>query len=238
VSGEIRPDLEQSLLSDEEVVSRVLAGDTASYEILMRRYNQRIYRVARSVLRDEAEAEDVMQHAYVEALAHLVQWSGRASFEAWVGRIAFHDALARLRKRRRERALGRPGRPGRPEEDVMGTARSSNPSPEQQAFQGEMRVHLESAIDALPTLYRTVFVMRNVEGLSTAETAACLGIREDAVKTRVHRARALLREDLYRRTGAETASAFTFERPRCDRVVAAVLTRVRSSHKPAATDRK
>jgi RNA polymerase sigma-70 factor, ECF subfamily len=231
VGQDSRKDVERTLLSDEDVVSRVLAGDTPSYELLMRRYNQRLYRLARSVLRDDVEAEDVMQQAYVEALAHLGQWSGRGSFANWLMRIAFHDALARLRKRRRERALGSSAEP---RDDVMGAVRSPAPSPEHQAFQGEMRVHLESAIEALPTLYRPAFVLRHVEGLSTAETAACLGLREDAVKTRLHRARALLREELYRRIGEDTAAAFTFHRPRCDRVVAAVLAWLRDNPTPAA----
>jgi len=213
-----------SALSDEDVVTRVLAGDSALFEILLRRHNQRLYRVARSVLRDEAEAEDVMQQAYVEAYTHLAQWQGRATFATWLTRIAFHEALARARKRRRERTGG-PAR--EPEEDVMTQVPSSDPTPEHQAFQGELRAHLESAIDALPTLYRTAFVLRDVEGMSTAEAAECLGIREDAVKTRLHRARALLREELYRQIGTAATATFAFERPRCDRVVNAVFTRLR-----------
>jgi RNA polymerase sigma-70 factor, ECF subfamily len=213
---------EWSALSDEEVVERVLAGDTAVFEILMRRYNQRLYRVARSVLRDDAEAEDVMQQAYVEAYAHLAQFAGRARFSTWLTRIAFHEALARWRRRRRE---GDARFAADPEEEAS-MVTSTDPSPEHQALQGELRAQLESAIDALPPLYRSVFVLREVEGLSTAETAACLDVREDAVKTRLHRSRALLRDELYRRAGSAAASAFAFHLSRCDRIVAAVLARL------------
>jgi RNA polymerase sigma-70 factor (ECF subfamily) len=213
-----------STLSDEDVVARVLTGETALYEILLRRYNQRVFRVARSVLRDDVEAEDVMQQAYVDAYAHLSQFAGQARFSTWLTRIAFHEALARLKRRRREGSLRAAPQP---DGDPMEMVRSSAPSPEEQALHGELRGHLEAAIDALPTTYRTAFVMREVEGLSTSETAACLGKSEDVVKTRLHRARALLREELYRRAGANAASAFGFQGARCDRVVAAVFERLR-----------
>jgi RNA polymerase sigma-70 factor (ECF subfamily) len=170
-----------------------------------------------------------MQQAYVDAYAHLVQWKGTAQFSTWLTRIAYHEALSRARKRRRETPVGSRSEP---EEDVMSLLRSPSPSPEHQAFQGEMRAHLEAAIDALPRLYRAAFVMRDVEGLSTAETASCLGVREDTVKTRLHRARALIREELYRRVGTAAGNTFTFERPRCDRVVRAVFDRLRLSDEP------
>ena len=219
-----------STLSDEDVVARVRAGETALFEILMRRYNQRLYRIARSVLRDDAEAEDVMQQAYVDAYTHLAQFEGRAKFSTWLSRIAFHEALARARRRRRQA----PVPSGAGEEEAMSRIESTDPTPEHRALQEEMRGHLEAAIDALPSLYRCVFVMREVEGLSTAESAACLGIREDAAKTRLSRARALLREELYRRAGATASSAFAFHRSRCDRVVSAVLTRLSAPPSPPA----
>jgi RNA polymerase sigma-70 factor (ECF subfamily) len=214
---------EWNALSDEDVVARVLAGDTPLFEILMRRYNQRLYRVARSVLRDDDEAEDVMQQAYVEAYTHLAQFAGRAKLSTWLTRIAFHEAIARWKRRRRE---GTSRFSPESEEDAMNRVISAEPTPEHQALQGELRGQLESAIDALPAIYRAVFVLREVEGLSTAETALCLDIREDAVKTRLHRARALLRAELYRRAGATAGSAFAFHLSRCDRVVAAVFARL------------
>jgi len=204
------------LLSDEEVVRLVLAGDEALFEALMRRYNQRLFRVARAVVKDDAEAEDVMQHAYVQAYAHLAQFEGRARFSTWLTRIALYEALARVRRRRRT-----PEGPD-PEE----AARSRGPSPEEQMAQAEARALLESTIEGLPPAYRAVFVLRDVEGMDTAETAECLEVSADVVKTRLHRARALLREALLERAGVATASAFSFHLERCDRVVSAVLGRL------------
>jgi RNA polymerase sigma-70 factor, ECF subfamily len=203
-------------LSDDEVVRLVLAGDERLFEALMRRYNQRLFRVARAVVKDDAEAEDVMQHAYVQAYAHLGQFEGRARFSTWLTRIALYEALARVRKSRRA-----PG--GREQADDV---RSPGPDPEQQALHGEARALLESTIAALPPAYRAVFVLRDVEGMDTAETAECLEVSADVVKTRLHRARALLRHALLDRAGVATASAFSFHRERCDRVVAAVLDRL------------
>jgi RNA polymerase sigma-70 factor (ECF subfamily) len=203
-------------LSDDEVVRLVLAGDEALFEALMRRYNQRLFRVARAIVKDDAEAEDVMQHAYVQAYAHLAQFEGRARFSTWLTRIALYEALARVRRSRRT--------PGGPDpEDAL---RSPGPSPEEQAAHAEARALLESTIEGLPPAYRAVFVLRDVEGMDTAETAECLEVSADVVKTRLHRARALLREALLRRAGVATASAFSFHLVRCDRVVAAVLARL------------
>jgi RNA polymerase sigma-70 factor, ECF subfamily len=209
-------------LPDDEVVRRVRLGETALFEVLMRRYNQRLYRVARAILRDDAEAEDVMQHAYVAAYTHLGQYAGRALFSTWLTRIAVHEALARLRRRGRETGAGAWFDP---EEDVFGLLRSAVPDPEQQVLDVEMRFLLESAIESLPLAYRSVFVLREVEGLSTLETADCLGVSADVVKTRLHRARALLREALSQRPTPVTA-LYPFACPRCDRVVNAVAARI------------
>lgn len=210
-------------LPDEEVVRRVRAGETALFEILMRRYNPRLFRTARAILRDEAEAEDVMQQAYVNAYLHLDQFAGRASFGTWLTRIAVHEALARLRRRARGReTVAMSEDPDR----EASTLRSKAPDPEQAAVAGEMRRLLESAIDALPRRYRAVFVLREVEGLSTSETAESLGIREETAKTRLHRARLMLREQLYHRAGLVAADAFPFHLSRCDRVVAGVFARL------------
>ena len=210
-------------ISDEEVVRRVRAGETGLFEIVMRRYNQRLYRVARAILRDDAEAEDVTQQAYVNAYRHLDQFAGLARFSTWLTRIAVHEALARARRR---------GRFGEQETvddwdgDTMDALKSPLPDPERLAFAGEMRALIESAIEALPEHYRAVFVMRAVEGMSTAESAECLDITEETAKTRLHRARMLLRDALYQRAGLESAAAFSFEAPRCDRVVAAVFEQI------------
>jgi RNA polymerase sigma-70 factor, ECF subfamily len=212
-------------ISDEEVVRRVLAGETALFEVVMRRYNQRLYRVARAILRDDAEAEDVTQQAYVNAYMHLDQFANRATFSTWLTKIAAHEALARARRR------GRFDDTDAMQEDgaIMGALTAPGPDPERQAFAGELKALMESAIEALPEHYRVVFVMREVEGMSTAESAACLDITEKTAKTRLHRARTLLRDNLYQRAGVESAAAFSFQAPRCDRLVAAVLDRIEAA---------
>ncbi len=214
-------------LSDEEVVERVRAGDVGLFEVLMRRYNQRLYRAARAILGDDAEAEDVMQAAYVRAYAHLDQFAGRASFAAWLTKIAVHDALARARHRRRIEPVGTFEDNG----DGMATALRSPMNVEQQAADHELRAVLEEAITALPTPFRTVFMLRDVEELSTAETAAVLETNEQTVKTRLHRARALLRKALYKRAGAASTAAFQFGFARCDRVVAGVLAKLAAARR-------
>jgi RNA polymerase sigma-70 factor (ECF subfamily) len=209
-------------LSDEQVVALVLEGQTALFEVLMRRHNERIYRAARAILRDEREAEDVMQQAYVNAYAHLRQFDRRAQFSTWLTRIAVNEALSRARRRGRYQSL---------DQDVPGAAESpmpttNEPDPERQAFGRELSTLLEAAVDTLPDGNREVFMLRDIEGLSTAETAESLGVSDDVVKTRLSRARAALRRQLFERAGLAASNAFTFQRPRCDRVVAAVMERI------------
>ena len=210
-----------TVLPDEVVVERILDGHVALFEVLMRRHNERLYRAARAIVRDDAEAEDVMQQAYVNAYAHLRQFDGRASFATWLTRIAVNEAISRARRRGRYESFD-------DQNPAFGTvfAMAAANNPERQAFAHEMKVILESAIDTLPDGQREVFMLREVEGLSTAETASSLGVSEDVVKTRLSRSRAALRRDLFDRVGATAAQSFTFLRPRCDRVVAAVLARI------------
>jgi len=221
--------LENSESSDVETIQQVLDGNTAMFELLMRRYNERIYRAARSIVRDEQEAEDVMQQAYVNAFTHLRQFNGSAQFSTWLTRIAINEALARVRRRGRYEAF---------DDDLSNVEpfMSTNPvqNPERQAFVGELRGLLEWAIDTLADGMREVFVLREVEGLSTSEVAECLGVSEDVVKTRLSRGRANLRRLLMERTGATAPDAFRFYRPRCDRVVAWVLARIGGDHPSAA----
>jgi RNA polymerase sigma-70 factor (ECF subfamily) len=209
-------------ITDEDVVERVRAGETALYEILMRRYNQRLYRVAFSILRNDGEAEDVMQEAYVNAYQHLNQFTGAAKFSTWLTKIAVHEALGRVRRR------GRTGGESSLDSNsyIMDSVRTGIPNPERQAYDRELRVALEGAIAALPDSYRLVFVLRAVEGLSGAETAACLDIGEEAVKTRLHRARRMLQKDLRERASVVAAEAFSFHLSRCDRVVKGVFQRI------------
>ena len=212
-------------LADEEVIRRIRAGEPELFEILMRRYNQRLYRVARSIVKNEAEAEDVMQQAYVNAYAHLDQFAERARFSTWLTRIAVHEALGRLRRRRRVQEVDVSSET----EGTGATLTSGEASPEQQALAAELRLLLEGAVDALPHTSRAAFVLREVEGLSTAEAAECLGVSEDVVKTRLHRARLQLRKELFDRAGLVRQDAFAFHATRCDRVVAAVLGQLQIS---------
>lgn len=214
---------EACTLSDDEVVDRVKAGDSPLFEVLMRRYNQRVYRVARAILGNDAEAEDVMQDAYVRAYAHLDQFEHRASFATWLTRIAVHEALARVRKARRFEVLEPDVELPVPDE---AGAPPQHRDPERRLFDTQMKDFLEAAIGSLSRDYRTVFMLREVEGLSTADTAECLGVSEEVVRTRLSRARALLRDDLYARAGAATPEAFQFGASRCDRIVEAVLQRI------------
>jgi RNA polymerase sigma-70 factor (ECF subfamily) len=207
--------------SDAEIIQQVLDGNTALFELLMRRYNERVYRAARSIVQDEQEAEDVMQQAYVNAFTHLRQFTGSAQFSTWLTKIALNEALARVRRRGRYEAF---------DDDLSNVEpfMTSNAveNPERQAFTEELRGLLEWAIDTLPDGMREVFVLRDVEGLSTSEAAECLGVSDDVVKTRLSRGRAALRRALLERTGASAPEAFRFYRPRCDRVVQQVLVRI------------
>jgi RNA polymerase sigma-70 factor (ECF subfamily) len=216
--------LEWAKLRDEDIVQQILEGNTALFELIMRRYNERLYRAARAITRDEREAEDVMQQAYVNAFANLRQFKGHAQFATWLTRIAINEALARVRSRGRYERLD----DGASNVETF-MSLSSTPDPERQAFTGELRDLLEWAIDTLPDGAREAFVLRDVEGLSTAETAAALGVSEEVVKTRLSRARGALRRALLERAGASASDAFRFQRPRCDRVVALVLSRISAS---------
>ena len=212
-------------LTDEEVVTRVLAGETALFEILMRRYNQRLYRVSRVILRDEAEAEDVMQDAYVRAYEHLDQFAGRAAFSTWLTRIAVHEALARKRRRNRNDELDALPNNG----ESMSFMKSSAPSPESTTANAQARHLLQEAIEELPANYRAIVVMREVEEMSVAETAETLGVSEAVVKTRLHRAHAMLRKDLYSRAKGRATDLYQFHAVRCDRVVKAVFERINTT---------
>lgn len=209
-------------LSDPQVVELVLSGQTALFEILMRRHNERLFRAARAIVLDEREAEDVVQQAWVNAYAHLRQFDGRAQLSTWLTRIAVNEAIARARRQGRYRSLDGDGA------DTIAAVppREAAPDPERQAFARELAGLLESAVDALPDGCREVFVLRQVQGLSTSETAQALGVSDDVVKTRLSRARAALRDDLFERAGLAAQNAFTFLGARCDRIVAVVMNRI------------
>ena len=208
-------------LSDEAIVTRVRDGETALYEILVRRYNQRLYRTIRAILRDDRNVEDVMQQAYIDAYTHLGQFRGDAKFATWLTRIAVNRAIRN----------GRGDRGGlelvtRDQESVIERLPAPHIDPEHAMYGHELKLVLESLIGQLPEPFRLVFVMREVEGLSTAETAACLEINEDTVKTRLHRAKRLLRDQLDRRLGPAASDVYPFHLSRCDRVVAGVMAAI------------
>ena len=206
--------------TDEQIVARVLAGETALYELLMRRHNQRIYRIARAILRDDAEAEDVMQDAYVRAYRNLASFEGRAKFATWLTRIAIHEALARSRRRSRFQSLDAPNSS---DGGLMNSAISSDRSPEHESYNREVSGVIERAVLELPDDYRLVFMLRDVEGMSTEDTAQTLNLTPENVKVRLHRAHAKLRKQLYSAVGATTADCFQFHAARCDRVVSGVF---------------
>lgn len=210
-------------LTDEEVVARVLAGETPLFEILMRRHNQRLFRVARGILADDAEAEDVMQDAYVRAFRELAGFRGEARFSTWLTRIACHEALARARKRRRLVPLSpvaSDSTGGPPEPPAM------DAGPEREVENRELHSVLQEAVESLPDPLRAVFCLREIEGLSTEEAAGALGLSVENVRVRLHRAKRSLRQRLDERIGREVRRLYLFDGARCDRVVAGVFTRI------------
>ncbi len=211
-------------LTDETIVDRVRHGEVALYEILIRRHNQRLYRTIRAILRDDNDVEDVMQQAYVDAYRHLDQFRGAARFSTWLTRIAVNRAIRSGRGARRGLELV----PAASDAELtIQQTPARTIDPEHAMYGHELRVVLESSIEQLPEPFRVVFVMREVEGLSTAETAACLEINDDTVKTRLHRAKRLLRERLDQQLGPAAGTVYQFHLSRCDRVVAGVMEEIR-----------
>ena len=215
------PSTEGGIEPDDALITRIRAGETACFEVLMRRHNERIYRTVRAVLGDDADVEDVMQQAYVSAYQHLDGFEGRARFSTWMTRIAINEAYARLRRRHRDLPA-----PWEDDDAMADEPEATGPTPEQVAAHREMQALLERAVDTLSLPNRTVFVLRAVEGLTTNETAECLKISEDAVKTRLHRANEALRGWLAAQLGGTLHEAFRFYRPRCDAVVGQVMARI------------
>jgi len=217
-------------LSDQAVIARIRNGEHWCFEILMRRHNRRVFRACRAILRRDDEAEDVMQEAYVRAFEHLAEFRNEASFATWVTRIAIHEALARKRREQRFRPLA-----AAPEPSTLMSVESPR-NPEQEVNDQQLRAVLERAIDALPDDFRTVFVLRAVEQMSGAETAVCLDIPEETVKTRLHRARLRLQEVVVHALDESAPRAYEFHLTRCDRVVKGVLERLGISNEAALRD--
>jgi RNA polymerase sigma-70 factor (ECF subfamily) len=209
-------------LPDAELVRLCRDRDEAAVRELTRRYNRRLFRVARSILRDDQEAEDVVQDTYVRAFTHLDSFRGDAGVGTWLVRIAMNEALGRKRKQR-------------PTVDVDAVPmRARGADPETLMAQEQLRVALERAIDRLPEPFRIVFIARLVEGMTIEETALAFGLRPETVKTRVHRARVQLRRILEQDSRPALFEAFAFDGERCQRMTDAVVHRLREPLTPSA----
>jgi RNA polymerase sigma-70 factor (ECF subfamily) len=216
-------------LADTDLIGRIAARDESAFEALMRRYNGRLFRVARAILRDDGAAEDALQDAYLDAYRHAGDFGGRAPLSTWLTRIVINHSLMRLRKQKRDRVVipfvtWRAGDAQTTEIDV---ADEKTEPPSNAALRGEIRRILEQRIDDLPVAFRTVLIMRDVEDMTVQETAEALGIPPATVRTRLFRARALLRQALERDMDVAAVNVFGFAGERCDRIVARTLERVR-----------
>jgi RNA polymerase sigma-70 factor, ECF subfamily len=213
-------------LTDEDLVHLARERDEAAVRAITKRYNRRLFRIARSILRNDAEAEDVVQETYVRAFTGLDMFRGDAALGTWITRIALNEALGRLRRRRPTVNWETYGANRQQAEIINFPASAAGGDPEQSMAQREIRAVLEQAIDELPDAFRAVFVARIVEGMSVEETADLFGLRSQTVKTRLHRARLLLREELDKQLGPALTSTFPFDGPRCDRMTEAVVGRI------------
>jgi RNA polymerase sigma-70 factor (ECF subfamily) len=205
--------------SDVEIVHRIEQGDIAAFEILMRRYNQRLFRVARGIVGNDGEAEDVVQDAYVRAFEHLDQFAGRSQFSTWLTKIAVYEALARRRAQRRLQVVGAA------EIDSM-PAHRATPDAAETASRHELAHILADAVDSLPEELRAVVALRMIDNASTAETAECLELTEANVKVRLHRAKLQLRQSIDARLGQEVRQLYAIDGERCDRIVERVFARI------------
>jgi RNA polymerase sigma-70 factor (ECF subfamily) len=215
---------------DTALAQRVAQRDGRAFEALMRRHNRLLYRLARSILKDDAEAEDAVQEAYLAAYRNIAGFRGDAKLATWLARIVMNEAYVRLRKRKRAVVISlEPDHAGENRETLLeeeAMAEDKAERPEAAAMRTELRRLLERRIDALPEQFRTVFILRDVEELSVEETAECLDVPAATVRTRAFRARALLRESLAREFDAASVDAFGFAGERCDRIVENVLEKV------------
>jgi RNA polymerase sigma-70 factor, ECF subfamily len=216
-------------LDDAELVRRTARNNEATFETIMRRHNGRLFRVARAILKDDAEAEDALQEAYIDAYRNIGKFRGDANLWTWLTRIVINQALGRLRRKKRDGVVvpfaTLQGDDQEHEESAVSDTRTD--SPETAAMRADIRRLLEQKLDELPVAFRTVFIMREVEEMTVEETAACLSIPSATVRTRLFRARALLRESLAREVDMASAEVFAFAGERCDRIVARALERFR-----------
>jgi RNA polymerase sigma-70 factor (ECF subfamily) len=220
------PSVQPAPEDDASLAARIAGHDQRAFEALMRRYNTKLFRVARAILRDDAEAEDALQDAYLDAYRHISDFRGGSSLATWLTRIVVNHALMRLRKQRRDRVVVSIAGddPRACPESELPDERTETPA--DAALRSEVRRLLERRIDDLPLSFRTVFVMREVEEMTVEETADALGIPSSTVRTRLFRARALLRGALARDVDDATIDVFGFAGERCDRIVARVFARL------------
>ena len=214
--------------TDQALIRRALAGDEAAFRTIMQANNRRLYRLARSILRNEAEAEDVVQEAYVRAFTHLESFRGDSSLATWLGRIVLNEALGQLRRRRPSVDVGVLDHCAM-EAQIIQFPLVTADDPEKSMAQREIRQVVERAIDDLPEAFRIVFIARVVERMNVDETAKVLGLKPETVKTRLHRARAMLRENVERKIGPLVMAAFPFAGKRCERLTEAVLKKLNLS---------
>ena len=209
------------------LVRRVVDGDAAAFELVMRQHNRRLFRLARAALRDDAEAEDALQEAYLTAHRALPGFRGDASLATWLSRLVTSECLDRLRKRaRRDNIFPIGSLEAENDKEAAMTESQAPASPDQLLLRAQVRSLLERKLDALPASFRCVFVLRAVEELSVEETAQSLGIAEATVRTRHFRACSLLRESLAQEIDLAERDLYEFGGRHCDRVVAAVLARL------------
>jgi RNA polymerase sigma-70 factor (ECF subfamily) len=215
-------------VDDVELVDLATGGDAAAFDAIMKRYDRRLYRVARAIVRNDSEAEDALQEAYMRAFTHLSSFRGQANLATWLTRITLNEARGSLRRRRPDVEIGALDSISDQGEFrvALFPAAHAEADPEAAAARAEMRRLLERAIDELPEAFRLVFVLRDVEELSTDETASALGLRPETVKTRLHRARRLLRDSLGETLSSAVTDAFPFEGVRCDELRRTVLRRL------------
>ena len=209
-------------LDDAELVRRAVAGEGGAFRAIMQKYNQRLYRIARSILRSDVEAEDAVQEGYLRAFTHLDGFRGESSLSTWLSRIVMNEALGRLRSRRPTVELTAETQE-RAAQIIPFPLASASDDPEKTMAQRELLKLVEQATNDLPEVYRIVFVTRVIEGMSVEDTAELLGIRPETVKTRLHRARKLVREQLDKQIGPVLMDAFPFAGRRCERMTGAVM---------------
>jgi RNA polymerase sigma-70 factor (ECF subfamily) len=212
--------------NDAELVRRALARDDTAFRIIMERHNRRLYRIARGILRNDTEAEDVVQEAYVSAFTHLDGFRGDSSLATWLSRITMNEALGRLRRERLAVDLDTFEAQRTEAQIIQFPQTVTSDDPERTMAQREILQLVERATDNLPEIFRIVFITRVIEGMSVEETADLLGLQPKTVKTRLHRARRLVREQLDKQIGPVLMDAFPFAGRRCERMTNAVMQRL------------